>query len=60
MDETASRAVIHCYEHDLYPFAVTLRMLTSLPLICHVHFAPERDFLLWAFGSRRKRPDAVI
>lgn len=51
---------IHCYEHDLYPFAVALRMLTSLPLVCHVHFAPERDFLLWAFGSRRKQPDAVI
>jgi glycosyltransferase involved in cell wall biosynthesis len=51
---------IHCYEHDLYPFAVVLRMLTSLPLVCHVHFAPERDFLLWAFGSPRKLPDAVI
>jgi glycosyltransferase involved in cell wall biosynthesis len=51
---------IHCYEHDLYPFAVALRMLTSLPLICHVHFALERDFLLWAFGSRRKQPEAVI
>jgi glycosyltransferase involved in cell wall biosynthesis len=52
--------VIHCYEHDLYPFAVALRMLTSLPLVCHIHFAPERPFLSWAFGSPRKRPDAVV
>jgi len=51
--------VIHCYEHDLYPFAVALRFVTSLPLLCHIHFAPDRGFASWAFGGR-KQPDAVI
>jgi glycosyltransferase involved in cell wall biosynthesis len=51
--------LIHCYEHDLYPFAAALRWLTSLPLVCHIHFAPDRGFASWAFGGS-KRPDAVI
>jgi glycosyltransferase involved in cell wall biosynthesis len=52
--------VIHCYEHDLYPFAVALRAVTSLPLVCHFHFAVERQFSEWAFGGTRKQPDAII
>ena len=52
--------VIHCYEHDLYPFAVVLRAITSLPLVCHIHFAPDRQFMAWAFGGRLKKPDAVV
>jgi glycosyltransferase involved in cell wall biosynthesis len=51
--------VIHCYEHDLYPFATALKWVTLLPLICHIHFAPNRGFASWAFGPRRQ-PDAVI
>jgi glycosyltransferase involved in cell wall biosynthesis len=51
---------IHCYEHDLYPFAALLRSITSFPLVCHIHFAVGRDFAAWAFGGPRKRPDAVI
>jgi glycosyltransferase involved in cell wall biosynthesis len=52
--------LIHCYEHDLYPFAVLLRQITSLPLICHIHFLVDSGFAHWAFGGSRKRPDAVI
>ncbi len=52
--------IIHCYEHDLYPFAVALRSLTARPLVCHLHFAPDRDFCQWAFGGVRRRPDAVV
>jgi glycosyltransferase involved in cell wall biosynthesis len=51
--------VLHCYEHDLYPFAVILRALTGLPLVCHVHFAMERPFAAWAFSGWRL-PEAVI
>lgn len=52
--------VIHCYEHDLYPFAIALRWITGLPLLCHVHFSLERGFAAWAFGAPRKQPDAII
>jgi glycosyltransferase involved in cell wall biosynthesis len=52
--------IIHCYEHDLYPFAVALRSLTARPLVCHIHFAPDRGFCQWAFGGPRKQPDAVV
>jgi glycosyltransferase involved in cell wall biosynthesis len=52
--------VLHCYEHDIYPFAVVLRSLTSLPLVCHMHFAVEREFCQWAFSGPRKLPDALI
>jgi glycosyltransferase involved in cell wall biosynthesis len=52
--------VLHCYEHDVYPFAVMMRSMTSLPLVCHVHFALEREFCEWAFGGTRKLPDALI
>jgi len=51
--------LLHCYEHDLYPFAVALRWVTSLPLLCHIHYAPSRGFASWAFGPR-KRPDGII
>ncbi len=52
--------LIHCYEHDLYPFAVLLRQMTSCPLLCHVHFSLDRAFSSWAFGGPRKQPDALI
>jgi glycosyltransferase involved in cell wall biosynthesis len=52
--------VLHCHEHDLYPFALVLRRLTSLPLVCYVHFAVERGFVEWAFGKPGREPDALI
>jgi glycosyltransferase involved in cell wall biosynthesis len=51
--------VLHCNEHDVYPFAVLLRRLLRLPLVCHVRYRIERPFCEWAFGARR-RPDALL
>lgn len=51
--------VIHCNEHDIYPFAVVLRTLLRKPLICHVRFRISREFATWAFGGRRQ-PDALL
>jgi glycosyltransferase involved in cell wall biosynthesis len=51
--------VIHCNEHDVYPFAALLRRLLPRPLVCHVRFAVSREFCAWAFGGRR-RPDFVL
>jgi len=52
--------VLHCNEHDVYPFAVMLRRLLKIPLVCHVRFAIERGFSQWAFGSPARLPDALL
>lgn len=51
--------VIHCQEHNVYPFGVLLRWMTGLPLVCTVQFSICRKFAQWAFAGRR-RPDALI
>jgi glycosyltransferase involved in cell wall biosynthesis len=53
-------SVIHCNEHDVYPFAILVRRLLGLPLVCHVRFRLERGFCEWAFGGKGKRPDALL
>jgi glycosyltransferase involved in cell wall biosynthesis len=52
--------VIQCYEQDLYPFALMLRRLLRLPLICHMHFVINAPYAQWLFGARGRKPDAVI
>jgi L-malate glycosyltransferase len=52
--------VIHCNEHNVYPFAVVLRRLLRRPLVCHVRYKLERDFAAWAFGGPGRRPDALF
>lgn len=52
--------VIHCNEHDVYPFALLLRRMLRLPLVCHVRFAVERGYCQWAFGTPRRCPDALL
>ncbi|MBI3408460.1 MAG: glycosyltransferase family 4 protein [Planctomycetes bacterium] len=52
--------VIHCNEHDVYPFAVMLRWLLRCPLVCHVRFRIEPAFSTWAFGGRGRCPDALL
>jgi glycosyltransferase involved in cell wall biosynthesis len=52
--------IIHCNEHDVYPFAVLLRRLTRRPLVCHVRFRVARQFCEWAFGGRSRQPDALL
>jgi hypothetical protein len=33
--------VIHCNEHDVYPFAVLLKRLLMRPTICHIRYRIE-------------------
>jgi glycosyltransferase involved in cell wall biosynthesis len=51
--------LIHCNEHDLYPFALVLRRLLKVPMVCHVRFRITREFSEWAFGNGRA-PDALL
>src|SRR5689334_12543967 len=43
----AGADVIHCNEHNVYPFAVLLRRLLRRPLVCHVRFRIQREFCAW-------------
>ncbi len=52
--------LIHCYEHELYPFAWSLSRLIGCALVCHCHFLMEREYAAWAFGMGRKSPCALI
>jgi glycosyltransferase involved in cell wall biosynthesis len=52
--------VIHCNEHNIYPFAALLRFVTRCPLACHVRYLVSREYAQWAFGGRRRRPDALL
>jgi glycosyltransferase involved in cell wall biosynthesis len=52
--------VLHCNEHDVYPFALLLRRLLRRPLVCHVRFAISRAFCEWAFGRPSRQPDALL
>ena len=52
--------LIHCNEHNIYPFATLLRRLTGVPLVCHVRYRIARDYALWAFDGPTRRPDALL
>jgi glycosyltransferase involved in cell wall biosynthesis len=51
--------VIHCNEHDVYPFAALLRRLLKRPLVCHIRYRIEREFAEWAF-RHCNAPDALL
>ncbi len=51
--------LVHCNEHDVYPFAVTVARLMRVPIVCHVRFSVDREFCQWAFGGWRA-PDALL
>ena len=51
--------VIHCNEHDIYPFVFVLKRFLKLPTVCHVRYKIERGFAEWAFGGSRG-PDALL
>jgi glycosyltransferase involved in cell wall biosynthesis len=51
--------LIHCNEHNVYPFAALLRWFLRLPLVCHARYRIEPDFGRWAFSGRRA-PDALL
>ncbi len=52
--------IIHCNEHDVYPFALMVKRLLNLPIVCHVRFRISAPFCQWAFGSPSRRPDALL
>jgi glycosyltransferase involved in cell wall biosynthesis len=52
--------VIHCNEHDVYPFGLLLRGMLRKPLVVHIRFGVTREFCRWAFGRRGCRPDALF
>lgn len=51
--------VIHCNEHDVYPFVHMLRRFLRLPAVCHVRYKLDRGFAEWAFSGSRA-PDALF
>ena len=51
--------VVHCQEHDVYPFGRPLARLLGVPVVCHVRCMVEREYSVWAFGGKRK-PNALI
>jgi glycosyltransferase involved in cell wall biosynthesis len=52
--------IIHCNEHDVYPFGILLRWLLGIPIVCHVRFRIAREFCTWAFAGNGKQPDAIL
>jgi glycosyltransferase involved in cell wall biosynthesis len=52
--------IIHCNEHDVYPFAQLLRRMLRVPLVCHVRFLVARGFAEWTFSGASRRPDALL
>ena len=51
--------LIHCNEHDVYPFGSLVQRLVRVPIVCHVRFSLNRGFCEWAFGGRRQ-PAALL
>ncbi|MFN7915932.1 MAG: glycosyltransferase family 4 protein [Vicinamibacterales bacterium] len=52
-------ALIHCNEHDVYPFGVLLKRVLGVPIVCHVRFRISPEYAAWAFGGSRC-PDALL
>ena len=52
--------VIHCNEHDVYPFALMVKRLLQVPIVCHVRFRISGEFCRWAFGKSSRQPDALL
>jgi glycosyltransferase involved in cell wall biosynthesis len=51
--------LVHCNEHDVYPFGVMVARLLRRPIVCHVRFLLPAAFARWAFGGWRQ-PDALL
>lgn len=51
--------IIHCNEHNVYPFASALNRIARKPIVCHVRYKLDRGFAEWAFGGK-KCPDALL
>ena len=51
--------LVHCNEHDVYPFGVLVAKILRRPVVCHVRFLLPEEFGRWAFGGWRQ-PDALL
>ncbi len=51
--------VIHCNEHDVYPFALLVRRWLRRPMVCHVRYRLDRGFAEWCLRDA-KQPDALL
>ena len=51
--------VIHCNEHDVYPFVGVMKTFLRRPTVCHVRYKLAREFAAWAFKGSRA-PDALL
>ena len=51
--------IVHCNEHDIYPFGLMLARVLKRPRVCHVRYKVQPGFARWAFGGRRL-PDALL
>jgi glycosyltransferase involved in cell wall biosynthesis len=51
--------LVHCNEHDVYPFGLLVARFLRVPVVCHVRFRLDPGFARWAFGGWR-RPDALL
>ena len=52
-------SLVHCNEHDIYPFGRLVARLLRVPVVVHVRFHFSPGFAAWAFGGRRC-PDALL
>lgn len=50
--------VVHCNEHNVYPFGAFVARFLRRPAVCHVRFDLGADFARWAFG--RFGPPAAL
>jgi glycosyltransferase involved in cell wall biosynthesis len=51
--------VVHCNEHNVYPYGAWLARWLRVPIVCHMRYIVGADFARWAFGGRRA-PDALL
>lgn len=50
--------LLHCNEHQIYPFAALVARFSGAPVVCHVRSLLTPGFSSWAF--RKREPDALI
>jgi L-malate glycosyltransferase len=55
----ADADILHFNEHDIFPFARSLRLFNKRPTVCHVRYKLESGFANWAFSGKRC-PDALL
>lgn len=52
--------LIHCNEHNTYPFAHAINTLLKRPIVCHIRSELPQAFARWAFGKPGRKPAAIL